>query len=60
MEMDIEEPPVPVVPDTISADPCVPADLDLQPLNELGVGVMDQDVLERNVAAQVRTPRVVD
>ena len=29
------------------------ADLDSQPLNDLGVSVMDQDVLERNVAAQV-------
>jgi len=28
-------------------------DLDSQPLNELGVSLMDQDVLERNVAAQV-------
>jgi hypothetical protein len=28
-------------------------DLDSQPLNDLGVSVMDQDELERNVAAQV-------
>lgn len=31
----------------------VAEDLDSQPLNDLGVSVMDQDVLERNVAAQV-------
>jgi len=31
----------------------ITADLDSQPLNDLGVSVMDQDVLERNVAAQV-------
>lgn len=29
------------------------ADLDSRPLNDLGVSIMDQDVLERNVAAQV-------
>lgn len=29
------------------------ADLDSQPLEDLGVNIMDQDVLERNVAAQV-------
>ena len=29
------------------------ADMDTQPLDDLGVSVMDQDVLERNVAAQV-------
>jgi len=31
------------------------ADLDSQPLNDLGVSFMDQDELERNVAAQVCT-----
>ena len=36
-------------------DASVAADLDSQPLNDLGVSVMDQDVLERNVAAQVAT-----
>jgi len=34
-------------------DESVAADMDSQPLNDLGVSVMDQDVLERNVAAQV-------
>lgn len=42
----------PVVSETM-ADQSVAADLDSQPLNDLGVSVMDQDVLERNVAAQV-------
>ena len=31
----------------------VAEDLKSRPLDELGVSVMDQDVLERNVAAQV-------
>ena len=31
----------------------VAEDLKTQPLDDLGVSVMDQDVLERNVAAQV-------
>lgn len=35
------------------ADQSVAMDLDSQPLSDLGVSVMDQDVLERNVAAQV-------
>jgi hypothetical protein len=30
------------------------ADLDSQPLTELGVSVVDQEVLEANVAAEVR------
>jgi hypothetical protein len=30
------------------------ADLDSQPLSDLGVSVMDQEVLEANVAAEVR------
>jgi hypothetical protein len=33
-------------------------DLDSQPLNDLGVSVMDQDQLERNVAAQVGSTRL--
>jgi hypothetical protein len=31
-------------------------DLDSQPLNDLGVSVMDQDTLERNLAVQVFPP----
>jgi hypothetical protein len=31
----------------------VMADLDSQPLSDLGVSVMDQEVLEANVAAEV-------
>ena len=38
----------------------VAADLDSQPLNDLGVSVMDQDVLERNVAAQVWAVMLMD
>jgi hypothetical protein len=34
-------------------DTATVADLDSQPLGDLGVSVMDQDQLERNVAAQV-------
>ena len=41
-------------------DDSVAADLDSQPLNDLGVSVMDQDVLERNVAAQVCYPWLRD
>jgi hypothetical protein len=33
-------------------------DLDSQPLNDLGVSVMDQDELERNVVAQVTSARL--
>jgi hypothetical protein len=43
----------PVMEDSSMAVPTTAADLDSQPLNELGVSVIDQDVLERNVAAQV-------
>ena len=39
--------------DSPLADPPAFADLDSQPLTDLGVSVMDQDVLERNIAAQV-------
>jgi hypothetical protein len=60
MEMDTAEPSVPAITDPMTADSVV-TDLDSQPLNDLGVSVMDQDVLERNVAAQVGIPpRVVD
>lgn len=41
-------------------DESVAADLDSQPLNDVGVSVMDQDVLERNVAAQVCYPWLRD
>ena len=34
------------------------AEQDSQPLNDLGVSVMDQDELERNVAAQVEPARL--
>jgi hypothetical protein len=37
----------------MSIMPDMASDLDSRPLNDLGVSVMDQDVLERNVAAQV-------
>jgi hypothetical protein len=58
MEMDTAGPSVITDPKTADS---VATDLDSQPLNELGVSVMDQDVLERNVAAQVGTPpRVFD
>jgi hypothetical protein len=49
-EMDTAEQSV--ITDPMTAD-SVATDLDSQPLNDLGVSVMDQDVLERNVAAQV-------
>jgi hypothetical protein len=52
--MATEDSPTPVVPETM-VDQSVAMDLDSQPLNDLGVSVMDQDVLERNVAAQVCT-----
>jgi len=52
--MDAEEPSVPDMPDFMTAV-SVAADLDSQPLNDLVVSVMDQDVLERNVEAQVST-----
>lgn len=42
-----------VMEDSTMADPSTAADLDSRPLTALGVSVMDQDVLERNVAAQV-------
>lgn len=46
-DMDIDPPPsVEITDDSVAMD------LDSQPLNDLGVSVMDQDVLERNVAAQ--------
>lgn len=47
-----EQTPVVVVKDSMGTD-SVAADLDSRPLNDLGVSVMEQDVLERNVAAQV-------
>lgn len=50
----------PVLPEAMPADSSIAADLDSQPLNDLGVSVMDQDVLERNVAAQVQTHRDLD
>lgn len=40
------------VPDNM-AEHSVATHLDSQPLSDLGVCVMDQDVVERNVAAQV-------
>ena len=43
--------PIPPIPNGMP----VFADLDSQPLDDLGVSVMDQDVLERNVAAKVWT-----
>ena len=43
--------PAPVAEDAMDISEA--ADLDSQPLNDLGVSVIDQDVLERNVAAQV-------
>jgi len=52
--MTTEESFTPVVPGTV-VDQSFAMDLDSQPLNDLGVSVMDQDVLERNVAAQVCT-----
>ena len=55
MEMDTAGPSVTAITDPMTAD-SVATDLDSQPLNDLGVSVMDQDVLERNVAAQVGTP----
>lgn len=42
-----------VMEDGTMADPSTAADLDSRPLTDLGVSVMDQNVLERNVAAQV-------
>jgi hypothetical protein len=42
-----------VMEDSTMANPSTAADLDSQPLTDLGVSVMDQDMLERNVAAQV-------
>jgi hypothetical protein len=48
-----ESPPSAIMVVTM-ADQSAMEDLDSQPLNDLGVSVMDQDVLERNVAAQVR------
>lgn len=53
--MDTEQMSVPGLPETVPTDSSIAADLDSQPLNDLGVSVMDQDVLERNVAAQVQT-----
>jgi len=41
-------------PRHVMTDVAISADImDSQPLNDLGVSVMDQDTLERNVAAQV-------
>jgi len=44
------------IPDDKVMDESAAADLGSQSLNDLGVSVMDQDVLERNVAAQVSAP----
>ena len=58
--VDTEQMAVSVLLGTMPTDPSIAADLDSQPLNDLGVSVMDQDVLERNVAAQVQTHRDLD
>ena len=44
-----------VMADSNVADPSIAPDLDSQPLTDWGVSVVDQDVLERNVAAQVQS-----
>ena len=43
-----------IVPEDTIMEESVAADLGSQSLDDLGVSVMDQDILERNVAAQVR------
>ena len=51
--MSTEDGPNAVIADSNMADPSIAPDLESQPLTALGVSIMDQDVLERNVAAQV-------
>ena len=53
-EMDMDVSSEAIVSEMNIPGPSAAADLDSRPLTDLGVSVMDQDVLERNVAAQVR------